>query len=135
MVYWANFSSDYPLLRSIPGVGEATATTILAEIGDIKRFPSSKQLVAFAGIDPSVFQSGKFTSSHNKISKRGSPYLRKALYQATAAGISNRTGGPLNPILRDFYVRKINEDKPVKVAIIATANKLLRMIFGILSSQ
>lgn len=135
MVFWANFSPDYPLLRSIPGVGEATATTILAEIGDIKRFPSSKQLVAFAGIDPSVFQSGKFKSSHNKISKRGSPYLRKALYQATVAGISNRTGGPLNPILRDFYVRKLNEGKPAKVAIIATANKMLRMIYGILSSQ
>lgn len=58
MVYWANFSLDYLLLCSIPGVGEATATTLLAEIGDIKRFPSSKQLVAFAGIDPSVFESG-----------------------------------------------------------------------------
>jgi len=135
MVYWANFSSDYPLLRSIPGVGETTATTILTEIDDIKRFPSAKQLVAFAGIDPSVFQSEKFKSSHNKISKRGSPYLRKAIYQATVAGISNRTGGPLNPILRNFYVRKINEGKPVKIAIIATANKSLRMIYGILSSQ
>lgn len=76
MVYWANFSPFYPLLLSIPGVGEVTATTILAEIGDIKRFPSVKQLAAFAGTDPSVFQSGKFNSSHNRISKRCSPYLR-----------------------------------------------------------
>lgn len=135
MDYWASFSSDYPLLRSIPGVGEATATTILAEIGDIKKFPSAKQLVAFAGIDPSVFESGKFKSSNNKISKRGSPYLRKAIYQATVAGISNRASGPLNPILRDLYVRKVNEGKPIKVAIIATGNKMLRMIYGILSSQ
>lgn len=135
MVHWANLSMDYPLLRSIPGVGEATATTVLAEIGDIKRFPGVKQLVAFAGIDPSVFESGKFKSSNNKISKRGSPYLRKAIYQATVAGISNRASGPLNLILRDFYLRKINEGKPIKVAIIATANKLLRMIYGILSSQ
>lgn len=135
MVHWANFSPDYPLLRSIPGVGEATATTILAEIGDIKRFPGVKQLVAFAGIDPSVFESGKFKSSNNKISKRGSPYLRKAVYQASVAGISNRASGPLNLILRDFYLRKINEGKPVKVAIIATSNKMLRMIYGILSSQ
>jgi transposase len=58
-----NFSPDYSLLLSIPGVGEATATTILAEIDDIKRFPGVKQLVAFAGIDPSVFESGKFKSS------------------------------------------------------------------------
>ncbi|WP_425800822.1 IS110 family transposase [Desulfitobacterium sp. Sab5] len=135
MVYWANFSPDYPLLRSIPGVGEATATTILAEIGDIKRFPSAKQWVAFAGVDPSVFESGKFKSSHNKISKRGSPFLRKAIYQATVAGISNRVGGPLNPTLSDFYLRKIDEGKAGKVAIIATTNKMLRMIYGILSSQ
>nr|WP_242835419.1 transposase [Desulfitobacterium sp. PCE1] len=104
-------------------------------MGDIKRFPSAKQLVAFSGIDPSVFESGKFKSGNNKISKRGSPYLRKAIYQATVAGISNRASGPLNPILRDFYLRKVNEGKPVKVAIVATANKMLRMIYGILSSQ
>ncbi|MCO1602083.1 transposase [Desulfosporosinus nitroreducens] len=92
-------------------------------------------MVAFAGIDPSVFESGKFKSSHNKISKRGSPCLRKAIYQATVAGISNRASGPLNMILRSFYLRKINEGKPSKVAIIATSNKLLRIIFGILASQ
>lgn len=92
-------------------------------------------MVAFAGIDPSVFESGKFKSSNNKISKRGSPYLRKVIYQATVVGISNRASGPLNLILREFYLRKINQGKPVKVAIIAAANKMLRMIYEILSSQ
>ena len=111
-----------------------TATTILAEIGDIERFPGSKQLVAFAGLDPSVFQSGNFKASKNRISKRGSSYLRKALYQATVAGISNRQGGPLNKILYVFYSKKLAEGKPAKTAIIATSNKLVRMIFGILSS-
>jgi len=134
MIYWANLSPYYALLYSIPGVGEITATTILAEIGDIERFPSSKQLVAFAGLDPSVFESGNFKASKNRISKRGSSYLRKALYQATVAGISNRQGGPLNKILYAFYSKKLAEGKPPKAAIIATSNKLVRMIYGILSS-
>jgi transposase len=112
-----------------------TAATILGEIGDINRFPTTKQLVAFAGLDPSVFQSGKFKSSKNKISKRGSSYLRKALYQAAVAGISKRSSGILNPILYDYYSKKLSEGKPFKVAIVATSSKLLRMIYGIWTSQ
>lgn len=135
MVYWANFSPYYSLLCSIPGVGEMTATTILAEIGDIERFPGPKQLVAFAGLDPSVFQSGNFKASKNRISKRGSSYFRKALYQATVAGISNLPGGPRNKILYDFYSKKLAEGKPTKTAIIASCNKLIRMIYGILTSR
>ncbi len=92
-------------------------------------------MVAFAGLDPSVFQSGKFKASHNKISKRGSTYLRHALYQATVAGVSNRVGGPVNKVLSTFYSKKLSEGKPSKVAIIATSNKLLRMIFGILKNN
>ncbi|KUO63137.1 MAG: hypothetical protein APF84_11480 [Gracilibacter sp. BRH_c7a] len=92
----------------------------------------SKQLVAFAGLDPSVFESGNFKASKNRISKRGSSYLRKALHQATVAGISNRQGRPLNKILYAFYSKKLAEGKPPKAAIIATSNKLVRMIYGIL---
>lgn len=130
-VQWAQECESFPLLLSIPGVGELTTTTILAEIGDIKKFPNSKQLVAFAGLDPAVFESGNFKSSQQKITKRGSTYLRKALYQATVAGISNRKNGPCNSVLYDFYSRKLAEGKPKKVAIVATCNKLLRMIYGI----
>jgi transposase len=62
--------SEFPLLTSIPGVGEITATTILGEIGDISRFDSPKKHIAYACLDPSVFQSGKFNAKNNKISKR-----------------------------------------------------------------
>jgi transposase len=134
-VQWAQESYAFPLLLSIPGIGDLTATTILSEIEDIKRFPSSKQLVAFAGLDPAVFESGNFKSSQQKITKRGSTYLRKALYQATVAGISNRKNGPCNSILYEFYARKLAEGKPTKVAIVATSNKLLRMIYGIWHSN
>lgn len=131
---FAKLSSHYELLLSIPGVGELTASSILAEIGDISNFPSSKQLTAFAGLDPSVYQSGNFRASNNKISKRGSTHLRKALYQSASASICRRTSGYANPTLRDFYVKKIAEGKPSKVAIVATSNKLLRIIYGVLKS-
>ena len=125
----------YPLLRSIPGVGPLTAATILSEIGDIKRFPSVKQLTAFAGLDSSVYQSGTFKATQNRISKRGSSYLRTALYQATVAGISKQVHSPRNEILSRYYQQKLSEGKLPKVAIVATSNKLLRIIFGVWSSN
>ncbi|MGF7060787.1 transposase [Brassicibacter mesophilus] len=134
MINFAKLSPSYELLLSIPGVGDMTASTILSEIGDITRFPTEKQIVAFAGIDPSVYQSGTFRASNNKISKRGSTYLRKALYQSTCAGIYRRSSGYANTTLRAYYDKKIAEGKPSKVAIIATSNKLLRIIYAILKS-
>jgi transposase len=134
IVSLAELSPIYELLRSIPGVGELTAATILSEIGDVFRFPTVKQLVAFAGLDPSIYQSGKFKSTNNKISKRGSTYLRKALYQATVAGVTKRVGGPLNSVLFEFYSKKLSEGKPTRVAIVAASNKLLRMVYGIWKS-
>ena len=127
----AKLSPVFQLLKSIPGVGDLTAAIILSEIGDVNRFITVKQLVAFAGLDPSVFQSGKFNGSNNKISKRGSSYLRKALYQATVAGISKRKNGPANPVLFDFYSKKLSDGKSPKVAIIAACGKLLRLVYGI----
>ncbi|MFE0554822.1 transposase [Paenibacillus sp. NPDC058910] len=108
---------------------------IHAEIGDIKRFPSVKQLTAFAGLDSSVYESGTFKANQNRISKRGSAYLRTALYQATVGGISKQVHGPRNPILSRYYQQKRLEGKPAKVAIVAASNKLLRIIYGILSSD
>jgi len=82
-----------------------------------------------------VYQSGNFRSKNNKISKRGSHYLRKALYQATIAGISKRSSGILNQTLYKYYTQKLEEGKPPKVAIVATSHKLLRIIYGILSTK
>lgn len=126
--------SEFPLLSSIPGVGEITAATILGEIGDISRFGSPKKLIAYAGLDPSVFQSGKFNAKNNKISKRGSHYLRKALYQASFAGVSKQKSGVRNTTLYQYYTKKIEEGKAYKVALTATSNKLLRIIYGILKN-
>ena len=135
MILLAKAFPAYDLLRSIPGVGEITAAVILAEIGEIKRFPGSKQLSAFAGLDASVFESGTFTSCRNRISKRGSSYLRTALYQATVAAVSQQCNGPRNPTLSRYYQQKLAEGKLKKVALVATCHKLLRIIFGVWSNN
>lgn len=67
-------------LTSIPGIGTVLAATILSEIGNISRFSSSDKLQAYAGLDPSVKQPGEFKSNQNRMSKRGSPYLRRAVW-------------------------------------------------------
>lgn len=131
MIKKAKLSPAFNLLLSIPGVGKLTTATIIGEIGDINRFPTVKKLVAFAGLDPSVYESGKFRSTHNSISKRGSTHLRKALYQAASAGIRKTNEVPNNPILYNYYSKKVNEGKAKKVAIIAAAHKLLRIIYGV----
>ncbi|MEK4234823.1 IS110 family transposase [Paenibacillus sp. FSL H7-0714] len=109
----------YHLLRTIPGVGPLTAAMLIAENGDIKRFPSVKQLTAFAGLDSAVHESGTFKSKKNRILKRGSSYIRIALYQATVAAISKQVHGPRNSTLFQFNQQKRDEGKPAKVAIVA----------------
>lgn len=92
-------------LHTIPGVGIIAAATILGEIGDIRRFKNSSALVAYAGIDPSVKQSGEFNSTHNHMSKRGSPYLRHAIFlAATTCTFHDRP-------LHAYYKKKRDQGK------------------------
>jgi transposase len=117
---WTKLSSDFQLLLSIPGVGEVTSATILGEIGNISN---------------SVYQSGSFKAKNTKISKRGTPYLRKVLFQVASASVRKRPNGPCNSALYEYYTNKANTGKPPKVALVATCSKLPRIIFGILSSK
>ena len=113
-------------LHTIPGIGMIAAATILAEIGDINRFKSSSALVAFAGIDPTVRQSGEFSSPHNHMSKRGSPYLRHAIFlAATARSFHN---SPLNA----YYKKKRDQGKHHLTATGAVARKLTSVIYAVL---
>ncbi|WP_077324133.1 IS110 family transposase [Virgibacillus siamensis] len=122
---------DYALVQSVPGVGEKIAATIISEIGGIDLFERPKQLAAYAGLDPSVFESGKFKASINRITKRGSSRLRQALYTAVQCGIAKNR----NKKLIAFYNRKRSEGKPHKVAVIACANKLVHWIHVMLKRQ
>ena len=115
-------------IDSIPGVGKVTAAIILSEIGDINRFSEPAKLVAFAGIDPTVKQSGNFQGTKNKMSKRGSSYLRRA------AWISANVASFHDPVLSAFYKKKRAEGKPHLVAVGAVARKLLYIIFALLKS-
>lgn len=123
------------LLQSIPGIGELTAITILSEIGDFQKFPKSKKLVAFFGLDPSVNESGKFKGSNNHISKRGTRIGRRALYAVALASIrSKRNGLATNSILLKYYKENMN-GKSKKVGLVAVMKKLLGYIFSVLKNQ
>lgn len=84
-------------IMTVPGVGNINAAVILGEIGDISRFSNASKLAAYAGIDASVSQSGEYQSTNNKMSKRGSPYLRKALFQAALIAAFH------DPVFSAFY--------------------------------
>lgn len=117
------------LLQSIPGIGETIATTLVAETGDISNFKSGKALVAYAGIDPRVKQSGRGLHHNTHITKRGSPYLRQALFQAAfVARVHDEE-------LKEYYQKKIAEGKKYKEATIATSRKLLYRIYAVLKRQ
>lgn len=129
------FRKNLELLDSIPGFGYITALTVMSEIGDIKGFLKPKHLVAFLGLDASVSQSGKFTSSNNKISKRGSNFARRALYAVALASVRNsKTGHPINPVLQSYYKQNMT-GKAKKVGLVAVMHKIVKYIFAVLRDQ
>lgn len=113
-------------ITSCPGVGNVLGATILGEIGDISRFSEPKKLVAFVGIDPSVHQSGEFTGNQNKMSKRGSPHLRRAIWLAANVAAFH------DPVLSAFYRKKRAEGKHHYTALGAVARKLTLIIYAVL---
>jgi transposase len=116
-------------ITSIPGIGPATGAAIVAEIGDVNRFDSVEKLVAYAGIDPSVYQTGQFQASEAHMSKRGSPYLRHALWLAASVAIHH------DPQLKAYYHRKREQGKHHGTALGAVCHKLLARIYVVLKEQ
>ena len=117
-----------PIL-TIPGVGYTLGAMIISEIGDIKRFSNPSKLLAFAGLDPVVKQSGDFQASSMKISKRGSSYLRYAIYRVAFLIIYN------NETFHNYYISKRAQGKTHRVALGHVCNKLVRVIFKILTDE
>lgn len=120
------FSKFDTCITTVPGVGPVLGATIYSEIGDISRFSSATKLAAFAGIDPTVKQSGEFTATRNHMSKRGSPYLRRALWQASTIAVH------YDPAIRAFFQKKRAEGKPYMNAIGHVTRKLTNIIFAVL---
>ena len=120
-----------PIL-TIPGIGKTTGAVILGEIGGVERFDSAAKLVAFAGIDATVLQSGEFDGTRNRMSKRGSPYLRRALYQSALVA---STGRNPDPALNAFYLKKRSEGKHHSTCVGAVSRKLCYIIYSVLKEN
>ena len=114
-------------ITTIPGIGKVIGATILGEIGDIKRFATPAKLVAYAGIDSKIEQSGTSQDLSGKMTKRGSPYLRTALFRA--ALVASNT----DPVFQAFYQKKRSEGKHHLTCIGAVARKLCYTVHAILS--
>jgi transposase len=119
---------DLEILTSIKGVSTKTAAPFLAEMGQVGSFPSSKKLIAFAGMDPSVHQSGKFVGT-SKLSKRGNRHLRRVIYLMTTSVVSQ------NAFFKAYFLKRKEEGLAPQKAIFATAHKLIRVIFAMLSQR
>lgn len=119
---------ELDIIRSIDGVNDITGSTFLAEIGDINNFTSYKHIIAFAGLDPSIHQSGQY-EGRSTISKRGNRHLRRIIFIMTLCAVRSKN------VFREYFLRRKQEGLPPKKAILATAHKLVRVIFAMLSNK
>lgn len=114
------------LAETIIGIGPSLSATIVAEIGNPDRFAGGKRLVAYAGLDPKVRQSGALLHRNTAITKRGSPYLRRALF--IAASVAQR----FDPELKEYYEKKRSEGKSYASATIANARHIAHRVLAVL---
>ena len=115
-------------ITSIPGIGTNMAAMIIAEIGDFDNFDSPDKILAFAGLSPSTYQSGQLNNCYAHMEKRGSRYLRYALFNTTKY-VCN-----WNPVFADYLAKKRSEGKHYNVAVSHAAKKLVRLIFALQKS-
>ena len=115
-----------PQVLTVPGVSARLGAQIVAEVGDVSRFPSASHLVSFAGLDPVRCQSGDFEAPRSRISKKGSPHLRRALYLASMANLGT------DSVFRVYYDRHRGRGAPHRYALCATARKMACVVYAIL---
>lgn len=127
MLTLASQLPEYPIVMRMFGVGPVLGPQLMAEIGDVRRFHCKQSLVAFAGVDAPPCQSGTFESKNRHISKRGSPRLRKTLFQVMSTIIQH---APADDPVYQFLDRKRREGKHYYVYMTAAANKFLRIYYG-----
>lgn len=130
----SNIMNLYPKLLSIPGIGPINGATILGETGDINRFPNKHKYTSLFGIEPIAHESGKYKRSHTRISKRGSKYLRTAIYSAARVAC-------VNPKTRDNkfkrkYIKMMSKgNKHHSTVIFAIAKNIVHSIYKILKTD
>jgi transposase len=119
---------ELDIIRSVDGVNDITGSTFLAELGDINKFSSYKHVIAFAGLDPSIHQSGQY-EGRSTISKRGNRHLRRVIFLMTLCAVRSKNA------FREYFLRRKNEGLAPKKAVLATAHKLVRVIFAMLLNK
>ena len=129
MVKLAQELPDFSIIKSIPGIGDNLAARIIAELGDMTRFKKKNELVAFAGLDPRISESGKNDGDHMHITKKGNKRLRCLLYLAVTCSIRLKRD---DNSIKDFYIKKKQQSNPMcsKAAKTACASKLVRIIYS-----
>lgn len=123
-----SISNNSPIL-SIPGISHFSGTSILAELGDIHNYSKPSQIIKFAGVAPITYESSQFTAQHTAITKKGSKYLRKTLYQIITTVINN------NEVFKTYYQLKLSQGKGYRCAQGHCVRKLMRVIFQLLSTN
>lgn len=123
-----SLKNNSPIL-TIPGISHFSGTSIISELGDICNYTKASQIIKFAGVAPYHYESSQFTAQHTAITKKGSKYLRKTLYQIILPVISN------NEVFYAYYTKKLNEGKGHRCAQGHCIRKLLRVIYHLLSTR
>lgn len=129
MIKLAQELPDFSIIKSIPGIGDNLAARIISELGDMTRFKKKNELVAFAGLDPRISESGQNDGDHMHITKKGNKRLRCLLYLAVTCSIRLKRD---DNSIKDFYIKKKQQSNPMcsKAAKTACASKLVRIIYS-----
>ena len=129
MIKLAQELPDFRIIKSIPGIGDNLAARIIAELGGMTRFKKKNELVAFAGLDLRISESGQNDGDHMHITKKGNKRLRCLLYLAVTFSIRLKRD---DNSIKDFYIKKKQQSNPMcsKAAKTACASKLVRIIYS-----
>ena len=129
MIELAKQSPYFKIINSFYGIGEVLTAELLGELGDITRFDSHKQLIAFCGLDPTIIQSGKSINVHGTISKRGDKYARWILFNISQMIVKLGHQCPEHPVY-NYYLMKKAEGKHYYESLTACSTKILRMLYS-----
>ena len=129
MIETAKQSPYFEIINSFYGIGEVLAAELLGELGDITRFDSHKQLIAFCGLDPTIIQSGKSINVHGAISKRGDKYARWILFNISQMVVKLGHQCPEHPVY-NYYLMKKAEGKHYYESLTACSTKILRILYS-----
>jgi len=120
---------DINILTSIKGIGDKSAVNFLIEMGgDVNQYERSGKIIAMAGLDPAVYQSGQYEGK-GRITKRGNRHLRRIIWMMTTKVIQ------YNDIFKAYYLKRRTEGLPYKMAVLATAHKLIRIVYAMLTRR